>query len=59
MSHNGVKDAVFDDLLEAGLSEEIDLLTDWNSPRTGARLAKAIENAGGLMGARLAWLASV
>lgn len=57
MSHNGVKDAIFGDLLEAGLSAEIDPLTDWKSPHTGARLAKAIENAGGLMGARLARLA--
>lgn len=57
MSHNGVKDAVFGDLLEAGPSAEIVPLTDWKGPHTGARLANAIVGAGGLVGAPLARLA--
>lgn len=57
MSYNGVEDAVFDELLEDGLRREIDPLISWSGPHSQAHLAKAVENAGGLMGSRLSRLA--
>ena len=53
MSYNGVEDKVFSKLLEDGLRREIDPLITWTGQHASARLAKAVENAGGLMGTRL------
>ncbi|THH11616.1 hypothetical protein EW145_g546 [Phellinidium pouzarii] len=57
MSHNGVEDKVFEDLLEAGLKKEIGGLITWEGPNARIRLAKAVENAGGIIGSRLSRLA--
>ncbi|KAH8119803.1 RNA dependent RNA polymerase-domain-containing protein [Phellopilus nigrolimitatus] len=56
MSYNGVKDEVFVDLLEVGLKKEIDALTSWDGPNARTRLAKAVEDAGGVTGSRLSRL---
>ena len=48
MSYNGVKDDVFVNLMDEGL-KEIDALTKWEGDKTCTLLAKAVEEASGLM----------
>ncbi|KAI5121840.1 hypothetical protein M0805_003273 [Coniferiporia weirii] len=57
MSYNGVKDKVFEKLLEVGLKKEIGALATWDGPNARTHLAKAVENVGGIMGSRLSRLA--
>lgn len=53
MSHNGVKDGCWERLMAAALNKHICPLTIWEGPFALPNLAKAVENAGGLMGTRL------
>lgn len=52
LSANGFPDAAIKRLLEEGLLSEIEPLIHWTGPNFRVHLAKAIENAGGLMGGR-------
>ncbi|KLO20599.1 hypothetical protein SCHPADRAFT_816328 [Schizopora paradoxa] len=52
LSANGVPDSAIEKLLEEGLLSEIEPLTNWTAINFRAHLAKAIENAGGLVGGR-------
>ena len=53
MSHNGVEDQAFERLMSAALERHIRPLMAWEGPSALLNLAKAVENAGGLMGSRL------
>ena len=52
MSYNGVKDKVFVNLMDKGLKKEIDPSTKWEGDNACVLLAKAVEEAGGLMASR-------
>ncbi|EJD03544.1 uncharacterized protein FOMMEDRAFT_154620 [Fomitiporia mediterranea MF3/22] len=52
MSYNGVKDKVFENLMETGLKKEIEALTKWDADNACLLLAKAVQEAGGIMGSR-------
>ena len=53
LSHNGVPDSAFKTLIEKELDAIIQPLTDWDSPNSMLAVAKAIERAGHITGARL------
>jgi RNA-dependent RNA polymerase len=53
LSHNGVPDSAFKALIEKELDAIIQPLTDWDSPSSMLAVAKAIERAGHITGARL------
>ena len=53
LSHNGVPDIAFNTLLEKELDGIIQPLTDWEGPGSMLAVAKAIERAGHITGARL------
>jgi RNA-dependent RNA polymerase len=53
MAHNGVPDAVFENLLKASLKEETASLTDWTRPHAMARLWAAVARAGNVPATRL------
>ncbi|TDL26400.1 hypothetical protein BD410DRAFT_763609 [Rickenella mellea] len=53
MSHNGVEDSVFKKLFEDRLREEIEPLTNWNTPDEHKLLVKAVADAGKIVGSRM------
>jgi hypothetical protein len=53
MAHNGVPHEAFVKLLEEGLKNEIEPLTQWDGKDALVHLAKAVENAGGMVGSRM------
>jgi RNA-dependent RNA polymerase len=57
LSHNGVPDTAFKTLVEKELEAVIQPLTDWDGPGSMLAVAKAIERAGHITGARLQRLA--
>ncbi|KAL5519334.1 hypothetical protein ACEPAH_1017 [Sanghuangporus vaninii] len=52
MSHNGVQDKVFVNLMDEGLKKEIEPLTKWDGDNACLLLARAVEEAGGVMSSR-------
>ena len=53
LAHNGVPDSAFKALIEKELDAIIQPLTDWDNPSSMLTVAKAIERAGHITGARL------
>ncbi|KAL5494878.1 hypothetical protein ACEPAI_340 [Sanghuangporus weigelae] len=52
MAYNGVQDKVFVNLMDEGLKKEIEPLTKWDGDNACLLLARAVEEAGGVMASR-------